>query len=248
MTFDEGGGAGGRARRYCRAAPYEGLSGPGGHLPERRPVAVAVARRPVALSRSAWWRAAAAAALVVWLLLAAASPAFAQVPPSSESVLSPSDLLDRDLERRAQALEREIMCPICDVVLEQSFVQMAMDMKKLIREKLAEGESEAEIKAYFVSIYGEAILTAPTTSGFNLLAWVAPPVGVLAGIALVAWVLTRMLGRGATPAGVSAVTEDELGPYLDAVDADLAAAARNGAGRPRPQDAPLRHNPEADQP
>lgn len=64
-------------------------------------------------------------------------------------------------------------------------------LKKEIAEQIATGGSEEQILAYFQSKYGEKILSAPTTSGFNLAAWTTPFVGIGIGAAIIGWVLAR---------------------------------------------------------
>ena len=63
---------------------------------------------------------------------------------------------------------------------------------QLIREMLAEGKTETEIRQYFVSRFGDRVLAAPPARGLNWLVYVIPPVAILAGVlilfsALRAW-------------------------------------------------------------
>ena len=50
----------------------------------------------------------------------------------------------------------------------------AIPLKKEIGEQLVAGATRPEVLAHFSNTYGEKILSAPTTSGFNLVAWVTP--------------------------------------------------------------------------
>ncbi len=66
-------------------------------------------------------------------------------------------------------------------------------MTTLIEQRLAQGQSEAEIIQFFVTQYGEQVLASPPKRGFNLVAWVLPFAAILAGgvviyIALKKWV------------------------------------------------------------
>jgi len=63
---------------------------------------------------------------------------------------------------------------------------------------LAHGMGRAEIVGYFRKQYGEKILSAPTTQGFNLLAWTMPFVALMIGGGLVVLMMGRW--RGSTPA------------------------------------------------
>ena len=85
---------------------------------------------------------------------------------------------DLTIEERAQGLDKQLICPICPTeTIDQSQVQLAKQMKNIVRERLNEGASEQEILDFFVSRYGEDVLAAPPARGFNLTIWI---VGALA--------------------------------------------------------------------
>ena len=89
-------------------------------------------------------------------------------------------------------LEKEIMCPVCDgQTLDQSQSLIAEDMKNSIKEKIAEGYNEEEIKNYFVDRYGENVLAYPSTTGFNLLAYLVPILGLILSILIFTFYIRR---------------------------------------------------------
>lgn len=55
----------------------------------------------------------------------------------------------------------------------------------------AKGSTDDAIVADFVNRQGKAALAVPPADGFNLLAWVAPPLVLLAGFGFVAWYIRR---------------------------------------------------------
>lgn len=120
----------------------------------------------------------------------------------------------------ASSLEAELVCPTCGTTLDRSDAPVARRMKAYIRERIAAGESEAEIKAGLVEQFGPGVLAEPPKRGLDLLAWLLPIAGVAAGavaVGLVAWSWSRRRGP---PAG-----EDEpaLDPELERrVDEELA--------------------------
>ena len=74
------------------------------------------------------------------------------------------------------------MCPVCDgQTLDQSQAQLSEDMKTVIRQKIEDGDSNQQIRDYFVERYGEIVLASPDAGGFNLIAWVMPGVIFLGG-------------------------------------------------------------------
>ncbi len=64
-------------------------------------------------------------------------------------------------------------------------------LKAEITAQLAGGKTKAEVLSYFAGKYGEKILSAPTTSGFNLVAWVTPFAVVLIAAAIIIVVSRR---------------------------------------------------------
>ena len=109
---------------------------------------------------------------------------------------------------------------------------------------LAQGRSREEVLDYFVDRYGPGILAAPPKSGANLLAWILPVGGVVAGLGAVLLVVRAMVGRGAgrgysdsAPGGDGGLQGDDsaMAPYLEIVDRRL--LERRG-GRPHPNPPP----------
>jgi cytochrome c-type biogenesis protein CcmH len=172
------------------------------------------------------------------ILLVAITPLFSAAQIHAQSSDSTSDApptvtigpdQDREFEKRAQGLEKSLICPICPgETLDQSFVQISQDMKRILREKLLEGQDEDQIKDFFVARYGTSVLAAPPRSGFNLVTWLVPPAGVAVGIVLLI-VVMRQMRRGSgtvVAAGVGGSVPDdgeegELSDYLAEVDRDL---------------------------
>ncbi len=122
-------------------------------------------------------------------------------------------------------LENEVMCPVCDTTLSQSDSPLARRMKAHIRQWIAAGDTKSEIKDKLVENFGPAILAAPPKKGFDLLAWVLPLAGIVAGAGLVgylAWRWSRQRELEAVPL-VGSRNGRPLEPELDRrVDEELA--------------------------
>lgn len=71
-------------------------------------------------------------------------------------------------------------------------------MKRLVRERLARGETPDQVRRYFVSRYGEWVLLKPKAAGVNLSVWLLPLLALLAGGAVVWVAVGRWVERGAT--------------------------------------------------
>jgi len=116
-------------------------------------------------------------------------------------------------------LEAELVCPVCGTTLDQSDAPVAQRMKQIIRQRLAAGATEAQIKAELVDQFGPGVLAEPPKSGFDLLAWLVPlailVVGAV-GVGLAAWGWSRRRGDGEPR------PRAELDPELERrVDAEL---------------------------
>jgi cytochrome c-type biogenesis protein CcmH len=95
-----------------------------------------------------------------------------------------------------QELEEALTCQCgCGLtVLSCNHLQCdsAGPLRQEIRQQMALGKTKAQILAHFTNKYGEKILSAPTTTGFNLTAWVTPFIlvgigALIVGIAIVRW-------------------------------------------------------------
>jgi len=125
---------------------------------------------------------------VMMLLLAAARGAGAQPVRDSVSRLTG----DSALEARTSAVAAQLRCPVCQgLSLQDSPSELAQSMRAVVRDQLREGKSPAEVKAYFVSKYGEWILLAPEAQGFNLLAYALPVAMLVVGGCVVAIAVRR---------------------------------------------------------
>lgn len=114
--------------------------------------------------------------ITVFLIFIFLCPAF------SVSTAADSD----DFSARFRKLSDELRCPTCQgLSVKDSDAGFSNSIKDKIRELMKDGKSDKEILAYFVKRYGEWILRAPTKSGFNLVLWILPGVGILIGLFIV---------------------------------------------------------------
>ncbi len=119
-----------------------------------------------------------------------------------------------------------------------SSLPVAQEMRDLIRQDLSEGMSEQQILDYFRQRYGDDILEAPPTAGFNALMWF-PPV-LLATIALYfAWRALRVRRPGtstSTPAATGNAPSTGLESYRQILRREIAANEGFGAMSERGRD------------
>jgi cytochrome c-type biogenesis protein CcmH/NrfF len=119
-----------------------------------------------------------------------AAAAFAMIVASAAYAVQPDEVLaDPALEARARALSAELRCMVCqNQSIDDSDADLARDLRILVRERLAAGDTDAEVIDYVVSRYGEFVLLKPRFNMRNALLWATPVVLLLAGgaVALVA--------------------------------------------------------------
>ena len=82
----------------------------------------------------------------------------------------------------ADAIETKLVCPVCHETLDQSTAPVAQEMKALIRKRIAQGWTEKQILDEMVANFGPGVLSTPSKHGFDLLAWVLPIGGAMAGV------------------------------------------------------------------
>jgi len=123
--------------------------------------------------------------------------------------VQPDEVLDDPvLESRARALSEGLRCLVCrNESIDESNADLARDMRLLLRERLVEGDTDAEAVAFLVDRYGEYVLLRPTTTGANLILWIAAPAMLLGG-GLIAGLYLRRRASAETP-GAHGLSEDE---------------------------------------
>ena len=91
---------------------------------------------------------------------------------------------------RAVSLARTIRCPQCQgETAAESNVAIAAAIRADIRERVDEGQSDAEIRQVYADLYGDSVLLTPPGEGFGSVLWVIPIVAVVVGAAVlgIAW-------------------------------------------------------------
>jgi cytochrome c-type biogenesis protein CcmH len=127
-------------------------------------------------------------ALIFLLLLAV--PAFAY--DASGALPDPAQ------EARARELFRELRCMVCqNQSIDDSDAPLAKDLRALVRERVAAGDSEEDIKDFLVDRYGEFVLLKPRFSGGTLILWAAPVAVLLLGVVFALGASRRRKRQGA---------------------------------------------------
>lgn len=116
-------------------------------------------------------------------------------------------LADPALEARARALSKELRCVVCrSESIDESLAGIAGDIRRLVRERLVAGDTDAQVLAALVARYGDYVLLNPPARGANWVLWLAGPGLLLLGGGLAA---VYLRGRRATGAEARLSTEEE---------------------------------------
>ena len=99
------------------------------------------------------------------------------------TAVQPDEMLkDSALESRARDLSRELRCMVCqNQSIDDSEAPLARDLRLLVRERLAKGDSDQQVLSFLVSRYGEFVLLRPPLEWHTLLLWGLPPAALAAG-------------------------------------------------------------------
>lgn len=100
----------------------------------------------------------------------------------------PAEMLkDPVLEKRAEALGKGLRCLVCQSEsIEDSNADLARDLRVIVRERIAQGESDDQVTKFVVDRYGDYVLLKPPFKASTLVLWVGPFVLFLAGLAAAA--------------------------------------------------------------
>lgn len=124
------------------------------------------------------------------------------------------------------AIAKQLYCPVCEnTPLDVCPTEACHQWRELIRQMLAEGKTEQEIKDYFVANYGARVLSEPPRTGFNWLVYIIPPVLILAGAVFLfnafrAWTKPKSAeaGTGQEKEAGTSSSEDE---YIKRLEEEL---------------------------
>jgi cytochrome c-type biogenesis protein CcmH len=125
--------------------------------------------------------------------------------------VQPDEIMsDPAKELRARDLSRELRCMVCqNQSIDDSEAPLARDLRLLVRERIAAGDSDAQVLDFLVARYGEFVLLKPRLNPHTWLLWLLPPLA-LAGGGLALWTHGRRRSRSSSVAEAAAtLTPDE---------------------------------------
>jgi cytochrome c-type biogenesis protein CcmH len=102
--------------------------------------------------------------------------------PAAQAI-APSEMLrDPVLEARARDLGKELRCPKCqNQSLDDSEAGIAVDLRRIVRERLVAGDTDVQVKAYLTARYGDFVLLKPPMKSTTWALWFGPLAVILLG-------------------------------------------------------------------
>jgi cytochrome c-type biogenesis protein CcmH len=141
-----------------------------------------------------------------FIILALAAAVMAGSPARA---VQPDEIMDDPVkEARARELSKELRCMVCqNQSIDDSDAPLARDLRLLVRERIASGDSDSQVIDFLVARYGEFVLLKPRFNPHTVLLWLLPPLALMGG-GIVLWVYSRRRER----AGISQESGLKLTP------------------------------------
>ena len=154
---------------------------------------------PEALRMFIGWAGAHAARLpYAWVLAAVVLATLAMAGQPAEASEAPSASANPELEARMMVLAAELRCLVCqNQTLADSHAGLAEDLRQQIREMLAKGMTEGQIRTYMTERYGDFVLYNPPFKPSTVVLWVGPAVLMVGALSALVLVLRRRQRLGA---------------------------------------------------
>ena len=130
--------------------------------------------------------------------------------PQPGFAVTPDEILkDPVLEQRARVLSQELRCMVCqNQSIDDSDAPLARDLRLLVRERIAAGDSNSQVLDFLVARYGEFVLLKPRFERQNMLLWLLAPL-LLIGGGLALWLQIRRRSRSGADVPAPPLTPDE---------------------------------------
>jgi cytochrome c-type biogenesis protein CcmH len=138
--------------------------------------------------------------------------AFAVLAAPAAHAVQPDEIMaDPAKEARARDLSRELRCMVCqNQSIDDSEAPLARDLRLLVRERIAAGDSDSQVVDFLVARYGEFVLLKPRFNPHTLLLWLVPPLVLLGGgFALWHYSRRREQSSGASDDSTAKLTAEE---------------------------------------
>jgi cytochrome c-type biogenesis protein CcmH len=136
--------------------------------------------------------------------------------------VEPDEILrDPALEARARAISQNLRCLVCqNQSIDDSNAPLARDLRVIVRERLADGDSDDAVIAFVTARYGDYVLLKPPVKPATYLLWAAPILVLIGGGGMIAMAVRRRRKVAAAAAAPAALSADERKRVASLLDDD----------------------------
>jgi len=132
-------------------------------------------------------------------LVLLATPVLAATPAAA--IVDPREMLpDPAQEQRAREIGRDLRCLVCqNQSIDDSKAGLARDLRQIVRERVAAGDSNEEVLAFVTARYGDYVRLTPPLSAMTVALWASPAVVLALGVVAVLGFYRRRVTFAAQP-------------------------------------------------
>jgi cytochrome c-type biogenesis protein CcmH len=127
---------------------------------------------------------------------------------SAHAVVDPREMLpDPAQEARAREIGRGLRCLVCqNQSIDDSNADLARDLRRIVRERIAAGDTDGQVVQFITDRYGDYVLLRPPLNAATIGLWIAPALILLAGGAVA---ITYLRRRRTAPADTPPLSAEE---------------------------------------
>jgi len=127
-----------------------------------------------------------------------------------QGTLTDAQKNDATLESATKSVASQLRCPVCQgLSIQDSPSELSQQMRTVVKEQLASGKSQQQVKDYFISKYGEWILLEPQAHGFNVLVYALPALLVIGGAIFIVVIVKKWTAAAPATSGSAASSDDD---------------------------------------
>ncbi|WP_417819299.1 cytochrome c-type biogenesis protein CcmH [Terasakiella sp.] len=135
------------------------------------------------------------------------------------SAVEPDEIMqDPALEARAREVSQDLRCVVCqNQSIDDSNSGIAKKMRILVRDRIAHGDSNQEVKDYLVSRYGDFVLLKPPMNAKTMVLWFGPALMIVIGLVGIVFYYRRRSAQAAQGKGIAVPLTAQEQARLDAL-------------------------------
>jgi len=129
---------------------------------------------------------------------------------------NPTEFVDAQQAMRYQVLTEKLRCVVCqNQSVADSNAELAQDVRELVRQKILQGQTDAEITDFLVERYGDFVLYEPPLKPKTYILWLGPVLLFFIALLTLIYFLFRHAKGTQTPPTLSAAEQEKIQHILE---------------------------------